>query len=290
MSTASTTATSTTGPPVAHGLDWALITRQIAGILRLEIGKYMLTRRAMALYFLAFAPVGLIALWRLSPIGREDIGGPAGAAGIFANFFPIYLHGPIFLSALFLFMSLFRTEILEKSLHYYLLTPIRREVLAAGKYLSALIAMASTFAVSTSLMFLLITSPWGLGELSSYLFRGPGFGIMIGYLGIAMLGCAGYGAVFLLIGQFFKNPVVPGALLLGWELINFLLPPMLKKLSVIHYLRSLYPIPVEDGPFAIFADPTPAWISIPGLLVFTALVLVAAGWRARRMEISYGGE
>ncbi len=286
MSTATTTVSTST----ATDLDWGQVGRQITGILRLEIGKYMFTRRAMGMYFLAFAPVALIALWRLRPIGRDELGGPAGGAGIFANFFPIYLHGPIFLGALLLFMSLFRTEILEKSLHYYLLTPIRREVLAAGKYLSALIAMTVTFAVSTSLMFLLITSPWGLGELSSYLFRGPGFGILLGYLGIAMLACAGYGAVFLLIGQFFKNPVVPGALLLGWELINFLLPPMLKKLSVIHYLRSLYPIPVAEGPFAIFANPTPAWISIPGLLIFTALVLAAAGWRARRMEISYGGE
>ena len=277
-------------PPVEAGLDWGLIGRQITGILRLEIGKYMLTRRALALYILAFAPAVLIAFWAIHPIGREELGGPAGGAGIFANFFPFYLRGSVFLSALLLFMSLFRAEILEKSLHYYLLTPIRREVLAAGKYLSALIAMAITFALSTTVMFLLIISPWGLGELSSYLFNGPGLGNLMAYFGIAMLGCAGYGAVFLLMGQFFKNPVIPGAFLLGWELINFLLPPLLKKVSVIHYLRSLYPIPVEEGPFAIIADPTPAWISIPGLLIFTALVLATAGWRARRMEVSYGGE
>ncbi len=37
-------------------------------------------------------------------------------------------------------------------------------------------------------------------------------------------------------------------------------------------------------------DPTPIWISVPGLVIFTALVLAFAGWRAGRMEINYGGD
>jgi hypothetical protein len=38
------------------------------------------------------------------------------------------------------------------------------------------------------------------------------------------------------------------------------------------------------------AEPTPAWISIPGLLIVTVLVLFLAGTRIRRMEIRYGSE
>lgn len=278
-----------TPPRQPTGLDWALMIRQVRGIMRLELGKNMLSRRALALYLMAFGPVLLVLLWVMVPIEKDLIGGTSGAAGIFANLFPFYLRVSIFLSALFLFMSLFRSEILERSLHYYLLTPIRREVLTAGKYLAALLAMTVTYVISTALLFLLSLSHWGLGELGHYM-SGPGLGNLLSYLGIAVLACAGYGAVFLLAGQFFRNPVIPAAVLWGWEFINFLLPPLLKKISVVHYLRSLYPIPVLDGPFAVFADPTPAWISVPGMLIFTALVLVAAGWRARRMEISYGGE
>jgi hypothetical protein len=37
-------------------------------------------------------------------------------------------------------------------------------------------------------------------------------------------------------------------------------------------------------------EPTPAYLSIPGLLVVTALVLAVASFQIRRMEISYGGE
>jgi hypothetical protein len=38
------------------------------------------------------------------------------------------------------------------------------------------------------------------------------------------------------------------------------------------------------------AEPTPAWIAIPSLIVVTALVLIIAGHRIRHMEIRYGSE
>ncbi|HYE73225.1 MAG TPA: hypothetical protein VEF04_07840, partial [Blastocatellia bacterium] len=76
----------------------------------------------------------------------------------------------------------------------------------------------------------------------------------------------------------------------GWEWLNFLLPPMLKKISVIHYLHSLVPVPINEGPFAVVGEPTPAWISIPGLLIFTIVILAIASVKIRRLEITYGGE
>jgi len=89
---------------------------------------------------------------------------------------------------------------------------------------------------------------------------------------------------------FFRNPIIPAMFLYGWEWLNFLLPPLLKKISVIHYLNSLVPVPLSEGPIAVAAEPTPAWISIPGLLIVTALVLFAASRRIRRMEIRYGSD
>jgi len=58
----------------------------------------------------------------------------------------------------------------------------------------------------------------------------------------------------------------------------------------IHYLQSLTPIPTSEGPFVVVAEPTPAWIAIPRLIVVTAIVLFLAGLRIRRMEISYGSD
>jgi hypothetical protein len=50
------------------------------------------------------------------------------------------------------------------------------------------------------------------------------------------------------------------------------------------------PVPVSEGPFAVVAEPTPAWIAVPSLIVVTTLVLIVASYRIRRMEISYGNE
>ena len=274
----------------SSGTSGQLIRRQIAGILRLELRRNLFSRRAFALYFMAFAPVAVILVWTISPATRHFDGPTEAVAQVFAPIFVGYLRTVIFLSALITFMSLFRSEILERSLHYYYLTPVRRWVLVVGKYCSALISAWAVFAVSTSAFFLLTCIPWGPSATLRYLFQGPGLGNLAAYVGIAIMGCLGYGAVFLLVGLFFRNAIIPAAFIWGWEFINFLLPPLLQKVSVVHYLRSLYPIPLPEGFVAVVTDPTSPWISVPGLMTFTALVLAFAGWRAGRMEINYGGE
>jgi hypothetical protein len=47
---------------------------------------------------------------------------------------------------------------------------------------------------------------------------------------------------------------------------------------------------MSEGPFAVLAEPTPAWISVPGLILFTGIVLFLARLHIRRMEISYAGD
>jgi hypothetical protein len=112
----------------------------------------------------------------------------------------------------------------------------------------------------------------------------------LSYIGITILACVGYGAVFMVIGLFFRNPIIPALIVYFWEWANFLMPPVLKKISIAHYLRSLSPVPVSEGPLATVVDPTPAWISIPSMIAFTAIVLVLASIRIRRMEVRYGNE
>lgn len=276
--------------PSTTDLDLGVIKRQIVGVLRLELGKNFLGKRAWGMYFLAFSPLPIALLWAVTAGGDDGIGNPISAAPLFANAFMGFVGFSLYMSALLLFMSLFRSEIMEKSLHYYLLTPVRREVLVIGKYLSALVAIILTFSLATVILYLLTNIPWGFGEFSQYFFRGPGLGNLMGYLGMVAFACAGYGAIFLLAGMLFKNPVIPAAVFWGWEVISRFLPTMFKKLTVVHYLRSLEPFPIEEGPFAVVADPTPTWIAIPGIFLFTAGVLFIACWKARRMEVSYGDD
>ena len=270
---------------------WSLWAGQIAAIMRLEVRKNFIGKRAILIYLLAAVPVLLMAglsaeiSWqqsRNSNIGEITI--------IFANLYEgLILRTIVFFGCAWIFMNLFRGEVVDRSLHYYFLSPLRREVLVCGKYLSGLVASMVLFGISTagSLLFLYI----GLGSAGgSYFANGAGKSQAGTYLGITVLGCVGYGAAFLVIGLFFRNPIIPALMIYGWEWINFLLPPGLKKISVIHYLHSLSPVPISEGPFAMVAEPTPAYLSIPGLLIVTAVVLALASFQIRRMEINYGGE
>jgi ABC-type transport system involved in multi-copper enzyme maturation permease subunit len=276
--------------PSQH-LHWSLWTGQIAAIMRLEVRKNFIGRRAILIYMLAAAPVLLMAALSAELSWQQSRHNNIGEINIiFANLYEgLILRTIVFFGCAWIFMNLFRGEVVDRSLHYYFLSPLRREVLVCGKYLSGLVASLVLFGISTagSLVFLFI----GLGAAGgNYFTNGAGKSQAAAYLGITALGCVGYGAAFLVIGLFFRNPIIPALLVYGWEWINFLLPPVLKRISIIHYLHSLSPVPVPEGPFAMVAEPTPAYLSIPGLLIVTALVLALASFQIRRMEINYGGE
>ena len=269
----------------------ALWLRQVGAILRLEVRKNFMGKRAILLYLLAAFPVLLMAALSVELGTHQGNPNNIGEANIiFANLYEgLILRTIVFFGCAWTFMNLFRGEVVDRSLHYYFLSPVRREVLVFGKYFSGIVATLILFTITTggSLMFLYI----GLGSSGrDYLMSGPGKGQAFAYLGITWLACVGYGAVFLVIGLFFRNPMIPALIAYGWEFINFLLPPVLKKISVIHYLHSLAPVPVPEGPFAMPVEPTPAYLTIPGLLIFTAVVLALASYRIRRMQITYGGE
>ncbi len=259
--------------------------------MRLEIRKNFLSRRALLLYLIAGIPLALVTMLTIFTPATEEMRNFNLLGQVYAAIYGgLILRTLLFFGCAWVFMNLFRGEVVDRSLHYYFLSPVRREVLVLGKYLSGLIATIVLFSITTVGSILILFFGLLPSESSRHFFDGTGMSQLFAYLGVTILACIGYGAVFLIVGLFFRNPIIPGLLLYGWEWINFLLPPGLKKISVIHYLQSLVPVPMSEGPFAVLAEPTPAWISVPSLLVFTAVILVLAGLHIRRMEISYAGE
>lgn len=289
MSTATDTAES-----IAPGIDWPLVRRQLWGVLRMELRSTLFSKRMLATLFLAFAPVALVAVWALTPLPQEMAEGPMDTVKLFSVFFVPYLGVSVFLSCLIVFMSSFRNELQEKTLHYYYLSPIRREVVVVAKYLAGLAAVVGIYVVGTALYYLLMVIPWGFGELSRHMLRGPGLGNLTTYVGLSVLCCIGYGAIFLLSGLLIRNPVVVAILVWIWEGLVPLLPVFLKKFTIGHYIQSMYPIPVQARGlfelFAVFAEPTPTYVAVPSLILVSVGFLALACWRARAMEVSYGGE
>jgi ABC-type transport system involved in multi-copper enzyme maturation permease subunit len=264
--------------------------RQVQGVLRLELRKNLLGMRAAPMYILALLPLFVVFLFILVSefAGTTAEFGPAGAATFFSHLFQFILRFVVYFGCVWLFMNLFRGEILDRSLHYYFLSPIRREVLVAGKFLSAWVTTCVLFGAVTLICFVSVYAYLGGGGES--ILGGTAAGQLVAYLGIVLLGCLGYGAVFLVVGLFFRNSIVPALIFFLWESANGLLPGLLKKISVLFYLQSMFPVPVSDGPFAVLVDPVSAWIGVPGLILFTAAVMVVAGLRIRRMEISYASD
>lgn len=269
---------------------WSLWKAQVIGLLRLEVKKYLFSKRALLLYFLAFLPVFPFLIWNLRAVLVGDLPDIGQASMFYAGMFQtMTLHLVIFFACVITFTNLFRGEVLEHSLHYYFLCPVRREVLVVGKYIAGQFASWIIFLLSLIVSFVLVYIPYGQEGLQ-YFTNGPAFGHLLAYMGITILAFLGYGAVFLFSGLLFRNPIVPAIVIWLWEGINAFLPALLKKISVSHYLISLCPVPLTGGPFRIVADPAPAWFSVPGLLLVTVGVLFLASLKIRRMEISYGGE
>ena len=277
--------------PATGRLPWALWSRQVRAILKLELGKNLFGRRSILMYLLACIPLfPLIILAPFTPPGREwrDFN---QYSLIYAFLYGgLILRTVVFFGCAWIFMNLFRGELVDRSLHYYFLSSVRREVLVVAKYLSGLLTAVILFAGTTILAMLLLYLPHFYSQSIRFFTEGRGLTQLLTYAGITVLACIGYGAFFVVVGLFVRNPIIPALLLYGWEWINFLLPPVLKKISVIHYLNSLVPVPMNEGPFAVVAEPTPAWIAIPSMLLVTLLVLVLAAYRIRKMEIRYGSE
>jgi ABC-type transport system involved in multi-copper enzyme maturation permease subunit len=215
-------------------------------------------------------------------------------AGVFQYFF---VRLAIFFGCVGIFMNLFRGEMLDQSLHHYLLAPVRREVLMVGKYLAGLVATIAIFATSAAMQFFFLLSAYPKNEVTEYL-NGPGWGHLFGYLGVTALACVGYGSIFLAAGIIMRNPLIPATVILFWEGINWFLPVMMKKFSVIYYLQSLCPVvaPVSaDIPEALkilvtTAAPMAAPLAVLGIFTVSALVLGFASIYIKKLEINYSSD
>lgn len=272
-------------------LPWGLWVRQGFGVLVLELKRNVLGKRSFFVLLLALAPVALFALALVLPIEKQFVEGVGGPNILYAVFFrTFFLRLAVFFGCVGIFTWLFRGDVLEKTLHYYLLCPVPRETVVVGKYLSGVVLNFGIFGISIVATYFLWFLGFGWATVEGFVLNGPGAGHLLAYLAVTLLACIGYGSVFLLVGLGFRNPIIPAVMILGWEWINFLLPPFLKQFSVIYYLESLCPVPITESPIKILAEPASVWLAVPGLVGFTLLVLLVASLRFRHVEISYGDE
>src|SRR5580698_2496024 len=271
---------------------WSLWLVQARRLTLIELRRNLFSWRASWIYFLAFVPTLIILIHSI--VNTHDPSSIGDDTQVLASIVQLYyIRLAVFFGCLGIFSRLIRGEMIERSLHFYLLSPVRREVLLLSKFAAGSAAALLLFVTATLANFALVYLPFGAAG-RDYLFNGPGIEQLEAYVLIIVLACLGYGAVFLLLSMMFKNPT-PGALLfLGWEAINPVLPSLLQKFSVASYLRHLMPVKVaSDGILAILTvetEPVSGWVAATGLLLLIAVVLTYSCYRIRRLEIRYTTE
>ena len=129
---------------------WALWLRQLGAIFRLEIEKNFLSRRSLLIYLIALLPLfPLVLLAFVTPRTNEfrDFNQYGVTYSIIYN--GLILRTLVFFGSAWIFMNLFRGEFVDRSLHYYFLSAVRREVLVVGKYISGLVTSIILFTTTT---------------------------------------------------------------------------------------------------------------------------------------------
>jgi ABC-type transport system involved in multi-copper enzyme maturation permease subunit len=271
---------------------WGLWWIQARRLVRMEVRRNLFSWKAAWIYFLAFIPTFIILIHlaadRHNPTWMSD--DTNVLAGIVQLY---YIRLGVFFGCLGIFSRLIRGEMIERSLHFYLLSPVKRELLLLCKFVAGSISAVFLFGTAILVDFALMYTGFGAAG-TDYVFNGPGLGQLEAYLAIVVLACLGYGAVFLLLSMMFKNPTPAAMLVLGWEAINPVMPSILQKISVASYLRHLMPVSVSaNGIFALLTvqtEPVSAWAATVGLLVLIAVVLVYSCYRMRSLEIRYTTE
>lgn len=271
---------------------WELWTRQITAILRMDLRRNFFSRRGIWIYLLAFAPVMIITLHAIidRAVPNQIHNDTEVLAGIFEFF---YLRFGIFFGCLGIFTWLFRGEVIEKSVHYYFLAPVKREVLLLGKFVGGVVTSLTLFGLGVLASFSVMYGHFGpAGQY--YVFSGPGLGQLLAYLGVTALACIGYGSIFLMLSLLIRNPIIPAAIVLGWETFSPVLPSLVQRFSVTYYLKQLCPVSIPaDGLLALFtvvSEPVSTFAAILGPIVLAAVVLVLACKFVRRFQISYAAE
>jgi ABC-type transport system involved in multi-copper enzyme maturation permease subunit len=262
--------------------------RQAWAVARMELRRGV-SWRSLWVILMAFAPVVIIAAHALEDHTHRLEEETLILNGIVQIY---YVRFGIFFGCLGIFLRLVRGEVAERTLHYLFLAPLRREALLVGKFLAGVLTTVLVFGTSVTASVLLVYGHFGEGRM--VLAHGPALAHLRLDLLVVVLACLGYGAVFLAFSLLFKNPVVPAVILVFWEGVNGALPAWLKHLSVTFYLKPLFPVelPMKGvlSLFTVVAEPTPRWLAVTGLFVFTALVVAFACWRMKRMEVSYSSD
>src|SRR5687767_89700 len=145
--------------PETRSSSWGLWLRQIRAIVSLELEKNFLSRRSILIYLIAILPLLPALIFAFVPLNPNDVNFNDLSKIYALLYHSLILRTVVFFGCAWIFMNLFRGELIDRSLHFYFLSPVRREVLVVGKYLAGLVTSIILFTSMTIICMLLLYVP-----------------------------------------------------------------------------------------------------------------------------------
>ena len=255
-------------------------------VMDLSLGEMLWSRRTIFMALVVGGPVILAIVVRV----LETMGMPAlrvnGQRVVGINVFGVmiwmlFLRFIIPVLGVFYGTALMADEIEDKTITYLFTRPIPRGAVLLGKYLAYVVCTSLVVLPSVMLVYFLLIP---FNQVAAT------FGNLLTDLALLGLGLAVFGAVFALVGAFFKRPLVIGLVFaFGWEQVAMALPGYVKRFTIAYYLQALVPHAMpSEGVVSVlqglFRDTPPAAVSLAWLGVYLVVFLYLAARTVERKE------
>jgi len=224
-------------------------------------------KKTKIFFLFSFLPVVIAFIIKFNQIfsGRGKIHG----FYIFSNLIVVfYLQFLILILALFFGTSVASEETEGQTLTYLATRPIPKSAIVLGKYSAYTTLVILMMSVGVLLSFLILNVN-NLGNFSLYR-------ILLRDVIVLALGIICYTAFFTFIGTFLKKSILVGLVFsFGWESVIQYFPGSTQRFSIVHYLKSLLPVP-RTGRFSFLMfrlEPSPDGLAIFMLFLITAIFL-----------------
>jgi len=265
---------------MAESVNLAKGWRDVKTIAYLTLDTLFWSKKTVFVALISLFIIGLSILGRLI-LMYNWVQAPFTSSQVFGTLMSTaVIHFLVVFVTLFYGTALISEEYDGKTLTYLFSRPIPKPSIMLGKFLAL-----------TWISVMLVLPTVVLSYLVLYLRSdmGPFFqdiGTLAKDMGIIFLALLAYGSFFSLLGAWFKHSILAGLVYaFGWEGIVSYLPGLTRKLTITHYIQSIFPHDDTASAIAMMIGKrTETWESILTLILLTAFFLATASLVVREKE------
>jgi ABC-type transport system involved in multi-copper enzyme maturation permease subunit len=248
-------------------------------IYRMTMRNIIRTRRTLFMFLISAST--LLIAFLFIPLRNSETAEFSGYAFFSYLMGTLQIRGILLLLSVFYGSTVFSDEVDRKTLIYLQARPVSAWSLLIAKYLSAFSLTAILLIFSTVTPYIVLMAMDDPADIIGNL------DILGLDLLVMLLGAAAYNAMMLMASLLLKKPVLWGlAFTLLWENTVVNIPAFINKLTLLHWLQSIFPHSTVTNKFLSLLNPEPSPIStsIIVLLILTFVFLWVSWFAYRKKE------